>query len=132
MSRRFLRWLLLLAATGAFCLSVGGSPAAAAGLSAPVADCDAHGRLTHHYTAAQLRAALATMPADIAQYTNCPNVINQALLSEIGGLSGGSSGGGGGSALPGWAIAVIVVVALAGAGFGAVAVRNRRSGGGGP
>ncbi len=104
--------------------------AAAAGLSPPVADCQAHGRLTKHYPPSELRSAVATMPADIAEYTNCPDVLNRALLNELGTLSAGPSAGGGGSLLPGWAIAVIAVVVLGGVGFGAVAVRNRRRGGG--
>lgn len=103
--------------------------ALAAGLSAPVADCAAHGQLTRHYPASELRQALATMPADVASYTNCPDVIRRALLSEIGAISGGdSTAGTGGSFLPGWVIAVLVVLVLIGAGAGAMAVRNRRRG----
>jgi hypothetical protein len=58
------------------------SPAAA---SRAVADCTAHGRLTRGYSAAELRDALATMPADIKKYTNCGEVIQRALQAEIGG-----------------------------------------------
>lgn len=102
------------------------APALAAGVSAPVADCSAHGKLTHHYSASQLQNALATMPTDVKEYTNCPNVIQQALLAELGRVSGGGGGGGGGSFLPGWVIAVLVVLILAGAAAGAMALRNRR------
>jgi hypothetical protein len=105
------------------------APATAAGLSPPLADCEAHGTLTRHYPPAELRAALQSMPADIAEYSNCPDVINRALLADLGRLSGGgASGAGGGSFLPAWAIAVIAVVVLGGAGSAAVAIRNRRRG----
>lgn len=119
---RFLGPVILSAVLAAGALA---APAGASGLSPPVADCYANGRLTHHYTAAQLRHALATMPADIQEYSPCPNVIRQALLDEIGALHDGGSGGGGGSFLPTWLIVVLVVLVLGGAGFGAVALRNR-------
>lgn len=105
------------------------SPAVAAGVSPPVANCSANGTLTHHYSAAELRNALATMPTDVAEYTNCPDVIRRALLAELGSVGNGSggSGGSGSSFLPGWVIAVLVVLVLAGAAAAAIAVRNRRS-----
>jgi hypothetical protein len=101
-------------------------PAVAAGISPPVADCSAHGQLTRHYSPSQLRTALATMPADVAEYTNCSDVIRRALIAALGPLKEGGSGGGGGSFLPSWVIAVFVVLVLAGAGTAAVALRNRR------
>jgi hypothetical protein len=102
-------------------------PARATGLSPPVADCYAHnGTLTHSYTAAQLRNGLATMPADVKEYSVCYDVLQRALLQKIGRLSGGDASGGGGSFLPAWLIAVLAVLVVAGAGFGAVALRDRR------
>ena len=59
-----------------------------ASLSPPVADCNAHGGLTRHYTVKQLQKALATMPADIKQYTSCPDVIDHQLLVQLGKLPG--------------------------------------------
>ncbi len=100
------------------------TPALAAGLSPPVADCQLHGHLTGSYTVAQLRNALATMPVDIREYSDCYNVLQQALLAKIGKLGGGS-GGGGGSFLPTWLIVVVALLVLGGAGFGALAWRNR-------
>lgn len=128
MRKLLLMMALLCALGGTYGLAAQGT-AAAAGLSPPVADCQAHGRLTKHYSAAELRQALATMPADVAQYSNCPDVINRALLSDLGTLSGGGPGGSGGSFLPGWAIAVLVAAVLIGAAGGAVALRNRRRSG---
>jgi hypothetical protein len=113
-----LGWLLTLAAAW---------PAPAAALAPPVADCYVHnGTLTHSYTAAQLRTALATMPVDVKEYSVCFDVLQRALLQKIGKLSGGDSSGGGGSFLPAWLIAVLAVLVVAGAGFGAVALRDRR------
>lgn len=59
------------------------SPAAARGTA--VADCIAHGGLTRSYSVAQLRIAVATMPAHVKEYTDCYDVIQQALGAEIGG-----------------------------------------------
>jgi ABC-type phosphate transport system substrate-binding protein len=123
--RKLLGIIALLAALSAL---LGGSlpSAVAAGVSPPVADCSAHGKLTQHYSASELQQALATMPTDVKEYTNCPNVIQQALLAELGAVHGGGGGSGGSSFLPGWVIAVLVVLVLAGAAAGAMAVRNRR------
>lgn len=105
------------------------SPAAAAGLAPPVADCSLHGRLTRHYSVSALRKAIATMPADVAEYSNCPEVLNRALLAHLQSLKGGGPSGGGGSFLPTWVIAILVVLLLTGGGTGALALRNRRRSG---
>lgn len=123
--RKLLLMITLVCALAPLYGALASAPAAAAGLSPPVADCSAHGRLTRHYPASELRSALTTMPADVAEYTNCPNVIRNALVSQIGPIGNGT-GSGGGSFLPAWVIAVLVVLVLGGAGLGAVALRNRR------
>lgn len=97
-------------------------------MSPPVADCSAHGKLTRHYPVSELRQALKSMPADVAEYTNCPAVINRAIVAAIGPIGAKGTGGSGSSFLPGWVIAVLVVLLLAGAGSAAVAMRNRRKG----
>lgn len=107
-------WLLCLLAT----------PASAAGLSPPVADCQLHGHLTQTYTAAQLRHGLSTMPAYIREYSGCYNVLQQALLEKIGHLKGGTASGGS-SFLPTWLIVVLAILVLGGAAFGIVALRGR-------
>ena len=117
---------------GALVASISWAPgvAQAAGLSAPVADCNTHARLTQHYTVAQLRSALATMPADIKEYTNCPDVLQRALLEQLGTSvkpGGGGSGQGGGSFLPTSLIVVLALLLVAGAGFAVYAWRQRRS-----
>lgn len=101
---------------------------ARAGIGAPViADCDAHATLTQHYTVAQLKNALATLPAAVQTYTNCEQVITQALNKALGnGKGNGTAGGSGSSFLPTPVIVVLVLLLLAAVTFGALAVRNRR------
>lgn len=102
---------------------------ASARLSKPVADCNTHTRLTQTYTAAQLRTALNTMPADVKEYTNCYDVIQRALLAQIGSTKvdgGGGDGGGGSSFLP-TPLLIVLGVLVVGAGGFAVIARRRRS-----
>src|SRR5947209_14146160 len=109
-----------IAAVCAATIVVAGAPAGslAAGLAAPVADCNAHAALTHQYSVQQLRNALATMPADVKEYTNCSDVIQRALLAQLGALHGsGGSGTGGGSFLPTPLIVVLGLLVVGGAGF---------------
>ena len=121
--------LIRIAAVCAATVVVAGAPAAssAAGLALPVADCNAHATLTRQYSVQQLRNALATMPADIKEYTNCPDVIQRALLARLGTLHGsGGSGEGGGSFLPTRLIVVLALLLVGGAGFALYAWRQRR------
>lgn len=55
------------------------------------------GQINGHYTTAQLADALAHLPADADEYTDCSDVIRRAELSGGGGRSsgGGTSSGGG-------------------------------------
>jgi hypothetical protein len=131
------RSLTLIGLAGALALSVSAALAAPAlaAQSPPVSDCNAHGRLTKSYTPKQLQTALSTMPADIKEYTNCYDVIQRALVAEVGDhRTGGSNdtSSSGGSFLPTPVIVVIVILALAAATFGALALRRRSSDGGGP
>jgi hypothetical protein len=120
-----------LIAVLALVLAVGLASAPAFGAtSGPVADCNANARLTKHYTAAELRSALATMPADVKAYTDCYDVIQRALLAELGQQHGSGSGGSGGSFLPTPVVVLIVVLLLAAAGFGTAALRRRGDTGG--
>jgi len=105
----------------------GASPAAASG-SAATADCAAHGHLTRSYSSAQLSSALAAMPADLQEYTNCYSVIRQALLAQVPAArhhQAASDSGSGGSFLSTPVIVAIVVLGVGGAGAGAVALRRR-------
>jgi hypothetical protein len=118
----------VLSATVAAAICLGGSPALASSGSAVVADCNATGTLSHHYTVDELRNALATMSADVKEYTDCYDVIERQLLSQLAALHGHGSGGssGGGSFLPAPLIAVIVVLLLAAGGLGLSALRRKR------
>ncbi len=104
-------------------------PARAAGGTAPIADCNAHNTLTRTYSIAALEDALRTMPADVAEYTDCHDVIERALLAQEGKLhrSGSASGATSGSSfLPTPLIILLVVLALAAATLGGLALRRRR------
>jgi hypothetical protein len=98
-----------------------------------IADCQAHQRLTHPYTVAQLKNALATLPADVEEYSNCEQVIEAALTHANG--KGANNGAGtsssGSSFLPTPVIVILVLLILAAVTFGAISVR-RRGGSQGP
>jgi len=117
--------------TAASVLAAGVSaPGAVAAVSPVIADCNSSGHLTRHYTVVQLRTALNTMPADVKEYTDCYDVIQQQLLTQLSGGRAASapapSSGGGGSFLPTPLLVVLVVLVIGAAGFGIVAVRRRR------
>jgi hypothetical protein len=128
----------LLALVCALCL---GAPAMAGAASndtpqAAITDCNNHGQLTQHYSAATLQAALGQMPADVREYTDCYDVIERALLAEEGKASSGGSStapaSSSSSFLPTWLIIVIVLLALAAITFGALAIRRRGEAPAGP
>jgi hypothetical protein len=99
---------------------------ALAAQSPVVTDCNVHGALTHHYTADQLRNALNTMPPTVKEYTNCYDLINTALLAQVGSGSGGSAGkSSGGSFLPVWLIIVLAVLIIGGGGYAFLAFRRQ-------
>jgi hypothetical protein len=116
------------------CSAVTAGPALAAG-NAAINDCQSNGKLTHNYTVSELRHALAVMPASVKEYSNCSDVINQAILTAVGkgsNTTGGPGTSSGGSFLPTPVIIILVVLVLAGVTFGAIAIRRRRQGGGPP
>lgn len=102
------------------------APAFAASSSA-VSDCNAHGRLTQHYSVAQLRTALATMPADVQEYTNCYNVIQNQMLAQIPGHHGGAKdpGSGGGSFISTPLLVALIVLVVGGGALAGVAIQRR-------
>jgi hypothetical protein len=53
-----------------------------------------NGRLTGNYTAKQIRDARNNIPDDLDQYSDCRDVLTQALLNRAGGSNDGGSGGG--------------------------------------
>jgi hypothetical protein len=116
----------VIAALAVLAVGLLGAAPASARLSKAVADCNAHTRLTVTYTAAELRTALNTMPADVKEYTNCYDVIQRALLADIGGIKadGSGSGGGGSSFLPTPLLIVLGVLVVAAAAFAVIARRR--------
>jgi hypothetical protein len=97
--------------------------------SAAISDCNDHGQLTAHYSPATLRAALAQMPVDVREYTDCYDVIERQLFKQLGqsapGAAGAPPSSSSGSGLPTWLLIVIVLLALAAVTFGALAIRRR-------
>jgi hypothetical protein len=81
---------LTAAAAVALCTLVPASAAQASGADV-IKDCVQNGRLTKVYTQKEYRDALAHIPSDVDEYTNCRSVIRRAEL----GL--GSGGGGQGT-----------------------------------
>lgn len=100
-------------------------PGAALGAPTPLSDCNAHNALTRHYSISQLRNALATMPADIKEYSPCYQIIQNQLFAQVGGLKAhGGSAGGGGSFISTPVLIVVIVVVLAGGGLALRAARR--------
>jgi hypothetical protein len=115
------------------CLVAGGLAVAAGdalALQSPSLNCNAHNKLTHHYSVKQLEHALATMPAQIKEYTPCFQVIQAQLSKQLGStVTTGTTGTtvttkSGGSSLSGVLIVVIVVIVLAGGGLAFLASRR--------
>jgi hypothetical protein len=130
------RAVTLLALACALALGTPVIAAAASGgtASQAISDCNDHGTLTKTYSSSTLRSALAQMPGDVKEYTDCYDVIERQLFKQLGSAAPGTATTGsssGSSFLPTWLIIVIVVLALAAITFGAMAIR-RRSGPGGP
>lgn len=130
------RVITLLALVCALSLGVPAlAPAASGGTPAQaITDCNDHSQLTQHYSSSVLRQALAQMPADVREYTDCFDVIERQLFKQLGNSKGGSTGtttsSSGSSFLPTWLLVVIVLLALAAITFGALAIRRRSTPGG--
>jgi hypothetical protein len=118
----------VIAAVAVLAVGLLAAAPAPAALSGAVADCNTHTRLTQTYTAAELRTALNTMPADVKEYTDCYDVIQRALLADIGGIKANDSGGGdGGSSFLPTPLLIVLGVLVVAAGVFAVIARRRRS-----
>jgi hypothetical protein len=65
-----------------------------------IADCSDDGVLQGHYTPSQLRDARKHLPSDVAEYTDCQDVLRRAELPD-GGLNGGGTATGGAPLPPG-------------------------------
>ncbi|MDQ6744984.1 MAG: hypothetical protein M3Z27_03045, partial [Actinomycetota bacterium] len=120
--------LALLVSLGALTAAMVSPTAVPAAVDPAVADCNAHGRLSGHYTAAQLRSGLTTMPADVKEYTDCFDVIQRALTAQLSGAhikGAGADSGSGGSFLPVPVLIVLGVLLLTAASYALAAARRR-------
>lgn len=81
---------LPVAAVVTSCLLLPAPPALASG-SDVIKDCNDNGHLTKKYSQKEYRTALAQMPADIRQYTDCENVIRRAQLGLANSTGGTAS-----------------------------------------
>jgi hypothetical protein len=89
-----MRRLLLTAVLGCLLL-----PAAAwASGEAVIKDCTDDGVIQGHYTQQDYKNALANLPTDVDEYTDCRDVIKRAQLGGTGGGGGAGGTGGGGPA----------------------------------
>lgn len=107
-------------------------PSQALAVSPVIADCNAHTKLTRHYSVSQLRNALATMPADVKEYTSCYQTIQTQLYHQLGKKAPGSAGSSsGGSGISAPVLIVIIVVIVVGGGLAYAAWRRGDGGDGG-
>jgi hypothetical protein len=83
---------LTAAAVAACCLLVPAPSALASGADVLI-DCNDNGRLTKDYSQKEYREALARMPADLKQYTDCENIIRRAQLGLPGSTGGAANAG---------------------------------------
>ncbi len=123
----FRRSITILVAAGTF-LAIATTDSALAGTAPAITDCNSHGALTQHYSVAQLRNALATMPADVEEYTNCYDVIQRRLLAQLGGTHAADvkkPSSGGGSFLPTPVLVILAVLVLGGGALVGVAIQRR-------
>lgn len=73
------------------------STATASGTSTKILEACSEGRIPRGYSQQDYREALRQMPAELAEYTSCPNLIHKAQLAGAAGRNGGGGGGGGAS-----------------------------------
>ena len=86
--------LLAMLALVVLCAMTPAAVASASGTDV-IEDCTQHGTLTKRYSPQDYRQALADLPADVDEYGDCRNVIQNAELADA---AGGENGAGG---LPG-------------------------------
>ena len=63
----------------AWCAGSVASPAPSAAARSVIKDCTAHGRLAHRHSVKALRQALAALPENVREYTDCERIIRRAL-----------------------------------------------------
>jgi hypothetical protein len=99
---------------------------ASASPTSVLSDCNDHAKLTQQYSAGDLQEALSTMGADQKEYTDCYDVIQRALLADLGRLhprTVDSQHAGSSSFVT---APVIILIGVAASAAGAVAVLGAR------
>jgi hypothetical protein len=115
------------------CVACGSFAALAATASASpsrvLSDCNFHAQLTQRYSAGDLQGALSTMGADQKEYTDCYDVIQRALLADLGRIHPATihaQDAGGSSFLTTPTIVLIGAVGFAAGAVAFLGVRGRR------
>jgi len=81
-------------------------PAIASSAGSIYRECEVNGSITGHYSRAELQQALSHIPSEVAEYSDCQDLIQQAMLSASGpthhgtgatAAAAGGNGRGGGS-----------------------------------
>jgi hypothetical protein len=57
-------------------------------------ECEQNGQITGNFTAAQLKAALNGLPSEVSEYSDCQDLIQQALVRVSSTTGGGHTGSG--------------------------------------
>lgn len=116
-------------ALSSVCALLLGAAMAGSALAAPdpaTVDCTTHNRLTRQYSAPELQHALATLSAEVKEYTSCPDVLQRALDARLSGIHlNGGSGSSGGAFFPAPVLVMLIGLLLVGAAFGALHLRRR-------
>jgi hypothetical protein len=92
-----MRLRLRIATALALMLTLAVPALAQASGSAVIRDCTDDGQLSRTYTQKDYADALAHLPADVDEYSDCRDVISRARLGAGGGSNGGGSNGSGGA-----------------------------------
>src|SRR3954449_8987509 len=69
-------------------------PALAASRGKIIRDCADDGQLQGPYSQSELRDARQNLPSDVAEYTDCADVLRRAELPDRSNSGGGGAGGG--------------------------------------
>ena len=102
--------------------------AATASPTSVLSDCNDHAQLTQRYSPGDLQGALSTMGADQKEYTDCYDVIQRALLADLGRLHPATTSSqrvGGSSFVTTPVIILIGVVGFVGGAVAFLGVRRR-------
>jgi hypothetical protein len=94
---RAMRRLLTLTALLTLLAPVAVAHASSGGWQQLLREACRNGQITHHYSQSDYRKALAHIPTDAAEYTDCTDILRQGQLAAAGGGKGGGGGSAGGT-----------------------------------